>query len=569
MSSAEMRDQSSHLVADHGSVYNALMSTLSSTLRQGLGSRVKAFAVLHPSSDVRPLSQALPASSAVVFIGIILDTEHAFRLVDQGPAAEDREGDRADKFRHLWGNKAELRRFKDGSITESVVWDVKNADERAYIPAMIVKHLLHNHFGIDADAVKAWQPQFDGLLKAPESIRSMFEARDAMAGFKAALTAFDVLVKQMKALDDKLPLAILNVSPVSSALRYTDVFVPIAMAPPSRAGLPTAATYVPAMEIIVEFEKSGRWPDDLRAIQKIKLAFYERLAAALTEAVKGLHATIVLGERAEPKEIQDEAALDIVTPEGWAFRARIWHDREATLLDRVINDQSHIPKAFRRHVSGDDAHEQQVALMTRDAYNRRFIHAPRHHRVIAALSHKFAAFAGTARLTKRWFASHWLFCTHVSEEAVELLCAYIFLRTGASAGGSETLAVVPGTKERGFAQVLGFLKDWDWTKDLVIPLGLEEQDIILAGGVKSTWGRAEAWSLITKFDPSGCMWTSTGPNAVVARRITAIAKATWESLVGFDSQGFDIKVSVVIQYARHVLMIDFIAVLVPAPKRRL
>ncbi|KAI1798486.1 Nrap protein [Ganoderma leucocontextum] len=535
MSSAEMRDQSFHLVADHGSVYNALMATLTSTIRQGLGSRAKAISVLHPSSDVRPLSQALPASPAVILIGIILDTEHAFRLVDHGPTAEDRGSEQAEKFRHLWGTKAELRRFKDGSITESVVWDVKSADERAYIPAMIVKHLLGNHFGIGADDVKTWQPQFDALLKAPESIRSMYEARDVVAGFKAALTAFDALVKRIKALDDKLPLAILNVSPVCPALRYTEVFVPIAMTPSSRVGLPTAASYVPAMEIIVEFEKSGRWPDDLRAIQKIKLAFFERLATALMEAVKGLQATIVLGERADRKEIQDAAAIDIVTPEGWAFRARIWHDREATLLDRVIDDQSYIPKTFRRHMTGDEAHERRVALATRDAYIRRFIHAPRHHRVIAALSHKFVAFAGTVRLTKRWLASHWLLRGHVSEEAVELLCAYIFLRTGASVVAETPPAVVPGTKERGFAQVLRFLKDWDWTNGLVVPLDhLEEQDMILSGDVAG----GAAWSLITKFDPSGHIWTSLGPNAVIARRITAIARATWES---FDSQDFDVK----------------------------
>lgn len=539
-----MRDQPSHLVADHGSVYNALMSALSSTLRRGLGSRARAISILHSSSDVRPLSQALPANSAVIFIGIILDTEHAFRLVDHGPTAEDRESERAEEFRHLWGDKAELRRFKDGSITESVVWDVKSADERAYVPAMIVKHLLQIHFGVDADSVKTWQLQFDALLKAPASIRSMFEARDAVAGFKAALTAFDSLVKRMKALDDKLPLAILNVSPVSPALRYTDVFVPIAMAPLSRAGLPTAASYVPAMEVIVEFEKSGRWPDDLRAIQKIKLAFYERLATALVEAVKGLQVTVVLGEHVEQKELQDEAVIDIVTPEGWAFRARIWHDREATLLERVINDQSHIPKSFRRHMTGDEAHERRIALEARGAYNRRFVHAPRHHRVIAALSHKFAAFAGTTRLTKRWLASHWLFCTHVSEEAVELLCAYVFLRIGASAAGETTAhpVSIPGTKERGFAQVLRFLKDWDWTKGLVVPLDVEEQDAVLMSDVEHTRGSAAAWSLVTKFDPSGHVWTSAGPNDVVARRITALAKATWESLICLDFQAFDVKV---------------------------
>ena len=63
-------------------------------------------------------------------------------------------------------------------------------------------------------------------------------------------------------------------------------------------------------------------------------------------AVKGLHATIVLCDQGHQSNIQDEAALDIVTPEGWGFRARIWHDREATLLDSIIHDQVPVPKAF-------------------------------------------------------------------------------------------------------------------------------------------------------------------------------------------------------------------------------
>ena len=229
---------------------------------------------------------------------------------------------------------------------ESVVWDVKNADERAQVPSMVVSHLLERHFAIGAEAIQTRQAQFDALLKVPEEARQLFDARGAAAGFKAALVAFDGLVKQMKTLDEELPLAILNVSPVSPALRYTDVFVPVAIPLASRNGLPVAASYLPVMEVVIEFEKSGRWPDDLRAIQKIKLAFLERLAVSLMAAVKGLHATVVLRDQGQRSDIQDEAALDIVTPEGWGFRARIWHDREATLLNGIIHGQAPVPKAF-------------------------------------------------------------------------------------------------------------------------------------------------------------------------------------------------------------------------------
>ena len=152
------------------------------------------------------------------------------------------------------------------------------------------------------------------------------------------------------------------------------------------------------------------------------------------------------------------------------------------------------------------------------------------------------------RLAKRWFAAHWLLGGHVSEEAVELLCAHVFLRTGPRAESSEGEAAripgVPGSKERGFAQLLAFLKDWDWTTGLVVPLDNADQG---ASAIPTTpptsTSRDVAWSIATPFDPQGHMWTSSGPNAVVARRVTALAKATWECLKGMETGVSSVKVS--------------------------
>jgi len=102
------------------------------------------------------------------------------------------------------------------------------------------------------------------------------------------------------------------------------------------------------MEVIVEFEKSARWPDELVAIQKMKLAFFERMATALMSKSEGTTAQVVLGDGFGRPEIQDQAWLEVVTPEGWAFAVRIWHDREATLLDRIINAQAQMPKVLRK-----------------------------------------------------------------------------------------------------------------------------------------------------------------------------------------------------------------------------
>ena len=76
-------------------------------LRSGLVDRI---ALLHCSLDkMRPDR---------IDVGLIYDTAHATRVLDIGPSSESTEQGKA--FRELWGEKAELRRFKDGSIAESV-----------------------------------------------------------------------------------------------------------------------------------------------------------------------------------------------------------------------------------------------------------------------------------------------------------------------------------------------------------------------------------------------------------------------------------------------------------------
>ncbi|KAI0079174.1 Nrap protein [Panus rudis PR-1116 ss-1] len=545
LTSAKLRNPSIRDTLEHGSQYNALLASMSSNLRKALGNRARAVVMLHPTGQSWPVSQMHPPNHPVVYVGLILDTEHAFRLVDHGPSAEEAETAVAKNFREFWGDKAELRRFKDGSISESVVWEVKTADERAHIPFFICRHILQLHHGIPAAELQHWQAPFDAVVRLPESITSLYRSAKLDLGFKAALGAFDQLVKSIKALDEEIPLAVLNVSPVSEHLRYTNVFAPTPLPTSLATALPRCAQYMPVMDIIIEFEKSGRWPDDLRAIQKIKLAFFERLATALMHQTPGLKANVVVGETKPVSEIQDAAQLEIVTPQGWAFSARIWHEREATLLDNTIDDKPHIPKHVKKNLpSSVDPKERHDAIVAKEIYTRRFIHAPRHHRAIAALCHRYTAYAGTVRLVKRWFASHWLLGSHVTPEVVELLCARAFLG-GGMISGSKSPAHVPGTKERGFARVIELLKDWEWENGLFVPLYGDEEtaaenketavvEIVSAGP------KTGVWKVSTEFDRDGHMWTKDGPDAVVARRIRALAKATWGMAQKIEHDGYDV-----------------------------
>lgn len=517
-------------------------------LRKGLGDRSRAVALLHPSTSGRSLSQAHPSSPESVFVGIINDPANAFRLVDHGPAAEDTDEVARQEFRDFWGNKAELRRFKDGRIVESVVWEVSTADERMHVPSMIVRHLLKRHFNIADDAAETWQSSFDSVLRLPTVISKDILASGAPTGFKAAMTAFDDLVREIKKLDDKLPLGLLNISPISDSLRYTTVFSPVPLPSSLAPLLPPNSRYTPHMEIIIEFEKSSRWPDELKAIQTIKLAFLEHVGSSLMQAVDGLCAQVVTGDGVHDSPIMDQAYLEVVTPQGWSFAARIWHDREVYLLDQIIGGR----KATMPHIVSKTKEKKSPlyneAVEAKEVHLRRYIHAPRHHRAIAALSHHYSAFAGTVRLVKRWLASHWILQGHISDEAIEIICASFFLGGGhkiTQETDAEQTAkhLVPGSKERGFAAVVQFLKDWKWEEGLFVPL---YGDTAIDAATKQTVPKvvlASVWKISTEQDQEGHMWTHCGPDIVVANRVRALATATWQYMQNIERDHLDVKVS--------------------------
>ena len=100
----------------------------------------------------------------IVSIGVVLDREKMERRVDRGPtntssipdiaadpalfshqnnAPADAAHDELIRFRALWGEKVQLRRFKDGAIVESVVWE--NSATNTVIVEQVVKFILGRH----------------------------------------------------------------------------------------------------------------------------------------------------------------------------------------------------------------------------------------------------------------------------------------------------------------------------------------------------------------------------------------------------------------------------------------
>ena len=99
-----------------------------------------------------------------------------------------------------------------------------------------------------------------------------------------------------------LPLLINSVQGVSSVFRQTDVFAPLPCCfkydaksdknmqfkldhkyvPKYPLG-PVMIPYVKPLEIVCQLESSGKWPDDLKCIKRLKAAFYLQIVQLLRE----------------------------------------------------------------------------------------------------------------------------------------------------------------------------------------------------------------------------------------------------------------------------------------------
>jgi U3 small nucleolar RNA-associated protein 22 len=469
-------------------------------------------------------------SSVTLFLGILLDPAQSLRLVDQGPSAEDEEA--CADFRAFWGRKSELRRFKDGAIVESVVWDEPSVGglgpQRNKIVHHIVKYILDERHGIPAANVDFFAAAMDHLIVEPEAIRRSIYLEDSVAtgkGFGNVVTAFDDLSKELKDLSD-IPLTVSAVQPSSPALRYSSIFTPSPRRLKDFERQPDSVKYIAPLDIVITLESSGRWPDDLEGIQKIKAAFLGKIGEGLEATRSVLRAELAFDAEARP--IDDNVSLEILTASGWAFRARIFYDRSQLLLEE------------REEQLGSPS-PSSSSLSPLEIYEQRFTHAPQHHAAIANLQHHFTSYSHTVRLFKRWVSSHML-SPHFSDEILELVVASVLLDPTSPYDP-------PNSGATGFARVMERLARWNWKDEpLFVPI-YSFSNAITSGrrAVLPTKDRADAtanfqslrlskpameehaWVVATEEDVEGTVW-SKGTGKVAAARIRGLAKATLKTL---------------------------------------
>lgn len=208
-----------------------IQKLLFDVLRKGLSHRARALVPIvddHPTSSWDINVKHLTKESQIQF-GLILDSEFSFDLMDKGPQSNLPE---AEEFRRFWGSKSELRRFRDGTMTEACVW--ANNDEplveRRMICQRIVKHLLSHHFGLAEDAIQYTANELDSAYSLDRSFIDFFEGpKNSEQLAMNVIKSFDELAKQLRSLEN-VPLSITSVLGKSPVFRYCELFPLVANA---------------------------------------------------------------------------------------------------------------------------------------------------------------------------------------------------------------------------------------------------------------------------------------------------------------------------------------------------
>ena len=481
---------------DNGDVLQGIsyQSSVYQVISKALGDRVKFISLASRCIEPWPVGgkPSPKKTSEGLNVGLLLDSENSTRVVDHGPSAEQKE--EAASFRSFWGEKAELRRFKDGSILESLVWSDQPSSPS--IVRQILGYSLGLHFDITEDDIGYIGDEYDEKLRnGGDGIIS-----HTSPSFQLVSDAFGSLEGSFHNMDD-VPLTIRHLAPASPFARYAALRVQ-----GSATGIEKAT------DIVLQFESSARWPDDLAAIQMTKIAFLLKIGDSLESS--GSATSCRVGLENESSKILNNAFLDIVHSTGVLFRLRIHHDREQLLLERQLKEKGISPRAKE-----EIAH----ALST---YKRNFIQAPRFTQAIRTLCTRFPLLSSTIRLVKYWFNCH-LFTGHVNEEFIELLAVRTFTQPYPWESPSSVMV--------GFLRTLYYLSRWDWQQEpLIVDLGGElDQSVIETIRTRFTaWRKIDpAMNTIALFaasdiDTDGVTWTQyETPPKVVAARMSTLAKA--------------------------------------------
>ncbi|OMH80074.1 Nucleolar protein 6 [Zancudomyces culisetae] len=433
-----------------------------------------------------------------ITVGINVNPQEAMKLVELGPI----DAAQKDKFVNLWGSeRAELRRFKDGSIRICTVWnDTQNGSannnggitHRLEIITQMIDYLLtKRHF---AATTKHSLYIIEKVTKQIDQLVS--KAKLEMATNEHLSVQFVDFTKRVYAINEELPLQVTSIKNISPYLRATSI------APYTNND---KRHLKPVVEVVFELEGSTKWPENnLLALYKVKTAMLLKVGQVYKEKYgDDINIACKYHNITDPNQFNSKYVNNrLLTSSGSAQHVMLWlaelqrnmDDLWLEILDENVvykiylklDREKQIVFRLLRLLSTNNSiktHYTQALLKSYlNCYTQTFDFLPALHHKIEQLNKKYyPTFSLTVKLFKKWLSSHFLLATGtigyetnsfgtfwISEELAELIVAHVFIinttsinqlnQSGDSVPSHNNLL---GSYTKAFINVLHFLASFD------------------------------------------------------------------------------------------------------------
>ncbi|CAL8143169.1 unnamed protein product [Orchesella dallaii] len=532
-----------------GFIYPVVVTNIGSLIETCFGKRITLMDSELPTYDDWELEDDVPSPiHSIIRFGLNINRELSQRLIEKCESESEYD---IEQFKEFWGKKSELRRFKDGTLLESVVIDNLIGLSRSRICYQMFSFILKRHLNYQLAKDDYLDGQIESLIENKYMMikpstkqeprtkktfahgklirkRKISDAKDELVPVsvdditRRVSNSFDELSKILRMLEE-LPLAISTVQGTSSVLRFSHV----QPTPPqllfaaklttnedskcrtlllSEAGKDEEADNLPVkvpkfvepVGVIIHLETSGQWPDDMKAIDRLKCAFLIKIGELLTSKF-GL-------------TVQPYARYLDVLKDGFVFRIRITYFRELTLLRELRGPDG----VLRVRDTAESVRLEKEALIL-----------PQLTSTLHSFHLQYEAFGKTCRLAKRWVASQLLLSSpmeytrtleepdfRLSEEALELIVANLFINYAPHLS-------FPNEAQVGFQRFLYLVANTDFHAIPIIvnfndKLSSKEVSAVELEFVKKR-STLPPLFIATPFDKKGSVWTRSLSNVILSR----------------------------------------------------
>lgn len=243
--------------------------------------------------DAWGLQEAAPTPSGLLLC-LQLRPRSANRVVDKGPSPSDHP-EEAAAFDAFWGDKAQSRRFADGTILQAVLWE-RPGGLRTCVVDAVAQHIVSRHLGLAPVHPEALSPQavLDALAQpdfvhqsAGSSTVEPWQASGEAAA-AAVVSACEVVSRALQKTPG-MPLRVMGVDTASHQARASGYAVlqphSAACAAGDASTSGQACVVAQPVDCVVTLESSGKWPKDLSAVAASKCAFLLKMRYGLPKVL--------------------------------------------------------------------------------------------------------------------------------------------------------------------------------------------------------------------------------------------------------------------------------------------